>query len=92
MNLDLLGVAFGAGRTVDSLEATPATFSYFAYGHADRGSLNSEFYLVGGVSEGVELRGGLSHYVLGYEIVSTAGSEGRYQRFNDALFLAVRLR
>lgn len=92
MNLDILGLAIGPTRAVDSVDARPATFSLFRYGNADRGSLNSEFYVAAEVAQRVELRAGLSHYALGYRGKVAGGERGSYQRFDDAYFVAVRVR
>lgn len=92
MNLDLVGVAAGPSRTAGTLDASPATLSLFRYGNADRGSLNSEFYIASVVSRRFEVRGGLSHYATGYSVEGAAGTSGAYQRFDDAFFVAVRVR
>lgn len=90
-NLDLFGVAGGPARSHDTIEIHPAPFSMFRYGNADRGSLNSEFFLVARMSERFGLRAGLSHYVVGYD-AEQGGAMQRYLRFDDAIFLAVRWR
>jgi hypothetical protein len=88
-NLDLVGVAWGPERRNASASVTPARGSMFRYGNADRGSLNSEFFLVARIRPRLALRGGLSHYVVGY--AATAGAEsGRYLRFDNAVFVALR--
>src|SRR2546425_2034534 len=44
-NLDLVGVATGPTRTAGSLAEKPQAFSYFRYGSADHGALNSELFV-----------------------------------------------
>lgn len=92
MNLDLAGLGLGPIREVDTLRARPPLFSRFLYGAADRGTLNSEFYGALALSPRLELRGGLSHYATGYRVEGVGGAVGHYQRFDDAFFLALRLR
>jgi hypothetical protein len=88
-NLDLVGVAWGPDRTSGSATIKPARGSMFRYGNADRGSLNSEFFLAARLAPRLTVRGGLSHYVVGY--AAEAGAEtGRYLRFEDAVFVALR--
>ncbi len=90
-NLDLIGVAAGPSRNVGAAAVKPARGSLFQYGNSDRGSLNSEFFGAVALGPRVELRGGMSHYVVGY--TATAGASAtRYLRFEDTWFLAVRLR
>ncbi len=94
-NLDLLGIATGPTRTVGSLVEKPQRFSYFRYGSADHGALNSEFFLSFRATARVRLRAGVSHYVTNYTVVDTAigaAPESRYQRFETVPFLAVSLR
>lgn len=94
-NLDIVGISTGPARTIGSLTATPEAGSYFRYGAADHGALNSEFFLSVKVAGAVRLRGGLSHYVTNYVVTSpgTAGAgTARYQRFQTVPFVAVRLR
>lgn len=87
-NLDLLGVAAGPSRNDGAVELTPARGSLFLYGNADRGSLNSEFYLGVSPAPGLTIRGGFSHYVTGYR-GEAGGSTTRYLRFDSVPFLAV---
>ena len=87
-NLDLAGVAAGPSRG----GFRPARGTLFLYGNRDRGSLNSEFFAAVAASDRIQLRAGLSHYVVGYELVADGGGTSRYQRFFDAAFVAVRIR
>lgn len=94
-NLDLLGFAFGSTSTVGPLRKEPQGFSYFRYGSADHGALNSEFFASVRVAPRIRLRAGLSHYVTNYEVTDTgaAGSPtSRYQRFETVPFVALALR
>lgn len=87
-NIDLAGVAVGRAQPVGSAVLKPARGSLFRYGAKDRGSLNSEFFLTAAVGRGLRVRGGLSHYVVGY--AAWSGSERtRYQRFSSVPFLGV---
>ena len=90
-NLDLLGVAVGPTRRVAGNDFQPGHGSLFQYGNRDRGSLNSEFYVRLRVSGPWEVRGGLSHYVVGYT-TSSAGGQGRYQRFQTVPFVGIAYR
>lgn len=90
-NLDLAGIAWGSTATIaGGVEASPASPSSFRYGNADRGSLNSEVFLAAGLGRLVRVRGGLSHYVVGYDVTGPGGTS-RTNRFFNALFVAVRL-
>ena len=94
-NLDLVGIATGPTRTVGALTAKPQAGSYFQYGSADHGALNSEFFFSLRVAEPVQLRVGISHYVTDYTVTDTGTSGGpstRYQRFQTAPFAAIRVR
>lgn len=65
-----------------------------AGGAADRGSLNSAFYVGVTASRRVRVRAGLSHFVLGYRVTdrsSASAPSSRYQRFETVPFLAVSL-
>lgn len=86
-NLDLAGIAAGPDRE----QGRPARWSLFLYGNRDRGSLTSEFFASVRMSDRVLVRGGLSHFVVGYQRETDAGESARYQRFFDAAFLAVRI-
>lgn len=88
-NLDVVGIAGGPARSQGNISIRPARFSMFRYGNADRGSLNSEFYLAARVTQRLGIRGGLSHFVVGYEAEQEDGVR-RYLRFADAVFVAVR--
>jgi hypothetical protein len=96
-NLDLIGVATGPARQSGAIEAKPAVGSMFRYGSADRGSLNSEFFVSLAVARRVHIRVGSSHFVLGYEVTDrsgggqTAAARSRYQRFFTVPFVAVSL-
>jgi hypothetical protein len=94
MNLDVIGVATGKTLTAGSLTEKPQAFSYFRYGSADHGALNSEFFVSVRVSPRVNVRAGSSHYVTNYEVTdSTApGVTTRYQKFQTVPFVALRLR
>jgi hypothetical protein len=90
-NIDLVGVAGGPTRQLGAAKLDPARGSLFQYGDNDRGSLNSEFFLAVRVGPRLELRGGMSHYVVGY--TATAGTSAtRYLRFETVPFLGVRWR
>jgi hypothetical protein len=94
-NLDLLGIAAGSRWTRAALEGTPETLSYFLYGSADRGALNSEYYVLIGLRPSLALRIGASHYVTNYLVTNTTASgrpRARYQRFETVPFAALRLR
>ncbi len=87
-NIDLAGVAIGPSRSVGGAEFAPAHGSLLLYGNADRGSLNSEFYLAVKPAPAWTIRGGFSHYVTGYR--GKAGAESaRYLRFDSVGFLAL---
>ena len=73
----------------------PQAAAYFLYGSADRGALNSEFFLSGRVAPRLWVRVGISHYVTSYAATEAAGPDGpasRYQRFETVPFAALRLR
>lgn len=90
-NLDVFGVATGPDRATAAGVTSPAALSLFLYGNNDRGSLNSELFLAVRVSEAIRLRLGFSHYVIGYESEGNASFDAtRFQRFQDAGFIAVR--
>ena len=94
-DLDLLGIATGAEWRQGSLRGEPETASYFQYGAADHGALNSEFYLAFRVSARLALRAGASHYVTNYIVTDTASAtspSARYQRFETVPFVALRVR
>lgn len=93
-NLDLVGVATGPTRPAGSLAAKPQVFSYFRYGSADHGALNSEFFLSLRVAPRLRMRAGVSHYVTNYTVTDTAAaaaSSSRYQSFQTVPFIAVAL-
>jgi len=87
-NLDLAGLAAGPSLQVGAAEFTPARGSLFLYGNADRGSLNSEYYLRVAPAAGWSVRGGFSHYVTGYQ-GKAGGTTSRYLRFDSVWFLAL---
>lgn len=87
-NLDIAGVAAGPSRNDGAVDLTPARGSLFLYGNADRGSLNSEFYVGVSPARGLTLRGGFSHYVTGYR-GEAGGATTRYLRFDSVPFVAV---
>ena len=94
-NLDLLGWATGPTRTAGALVAKPQAGSYFQYGSADHGALNSEFFASLRVAPRVRVRVGLSHYVTDYTVTDTAAAaapSSRYQRFETTPFVAVAVR
>lgn len=94
-NLDLVGVATGPTRTVGSLVEKPQALSYFRYGSADHGALNSEFFVAVRVAARLQLRAGVSHYVTNYTVTDTAAAgapSSRYQRFQTVPCVAVSLR
>lgn len=91
-NLDVLGVAAGPRRVAGSLSAKPPTLSTFRYGSADRGALNSEFFVSVRVADRVRVRAGMSHYVTDYQVTETAApgvSPSRYLKFQSVPFAAV---
>jgi len=90
-NLDLAGAALGPSRRVGSVKFTPSHGSLFLYGHRDRGSLNSEFFVRLKVGPRWTARAGLSHYVVGYT-GTASGQTGRYDRFTSVPFVAVSFR
>lgn len=85
-NLDLAGIALGPERAVAGDRFHPSHGSLFLYGHKDRGSLNSEFYLRLRLGDRWAVRGGLSHYVVGYT-GTAGGATARYDRFHSVPFL-----
>lgn len=90
-NIDLVGVAGGPTRQLGVAKLKPARGSLLLYGNNDRGSLNSEFFLAVRVGPRLELRGGISHYVVGY--TATAGTSAtRYLRFDTIPYVGVRWR
>jgi hypothetical protein len=88
-NRDLVGVAGGRGRVVGAATLEPARLSLFGYGNRDRGSLNSEFFASVNVRRRLRVRGGLSHYVLGYE-AHDGDVKTRYLRFYNVPFIALQ--
>ena len=90
-NIDLVGVAGGAQRPQGTVTLEPARGSLLLYGDRDRGSLNSEFYVAVPVGQRIEVRGGMSHYVVGYHAQDGATST-RYLRFDTVPFVGVRWR
>ena len=90
-NIDVAGLAEGPSRNRGSAVLEPARGSLLLYGNNDRGSLNSEFFVVVAVSGHLQLRGGASHYVVGYHAADGA-SRTRYLRFDTVPFLAARWR
>lgn len=96
-NLDVAGLAGGPVYRSGTLDAKPATGSLFLYGSRDRGSLNSELAVSLALSPRLRVRGGSSHYVLGYRVVDrgsgaqAAAPRSRYQRFFTVPFLAISL-
>jgi hypothetical protein len=90
-NLDLAGYASGGDVETPIGTASVTGPSWFQNGSGDRGSLNSEAYLALRLSPNLGLRGGVSHYVVGYDLTSSEGTS-RYQRFFDVPFVAVRYR
>ncbi len=94
-NLDIVGLATGPTRTIGSLTAKPQVGSYFRYGSADHGALNSEFFLLVQVAKAVQLRAGMSHYVTNYSVEPSGAASAastRYQKFQTVPFVAVRWR
>ena len=94
-NLDVLGAATGPTRTTEALVEHPQSFSYFRYGSADHGALNSEFFVSLRVVRRLWVRAGISHYVTNYRVIdtTTAGTpSSRYQAFATVPFVAVRVR
>jgi len=88
-NIDLLGFAAGSSRRSGTAVVEPARGSLLLYGDNDRGSLNSEFFVMVRLGSAVGLRGGMSHYVVGYH-VSSGGITTRYLRFDTVPFIAIR--
>lgn len=94
-NLDLVGIAAGPTRRAGSLTQKPQAFSYFRYGSADHGALNSEFFVWLRVAPRVRVRAGLSHYVTDYTVTDAAAAgapSSRYQKFQTVPFVAATLR
>ena len=90
-NIDLAGLAVGPSRRSGTASLEPARGSLLLYGNNDRGSLNSEFFVVVTVSGHLQLRGDVSHYVVGYG-ATDGTSRTRYLRFDSVPFLAARWR
>ncbi len=90
MNIDLAGLAAGPARTAGAASLEVARGSLLQGGNADRGSLNSEFYVAFALTPRAQLRVGASHYVIGYT-GTDGGASSRYQRFETVPFAAVRL-
>lgn len=94
-NLDIVGVATGPTRTAGTLVENPHAFSYFRYGSADHGALNSEFFVALRVVPRMRVRAGISHYVTNYKVTDTAAAvmpSSRYQRFQTVPFVAISMR
>jgi len=91
-NLDVLGVATGKSQKLGASEVKPAQGSIFLVNNNDRGSLNSEFYVAIPAGRALEIRAGMSHYVLGYQVKERAGATSRYLRFETVPFVGVRWR
>lgn len=96
-NLDVAGLAGGPVYRTGTLDAKPATGSLFLYESRDRGSLNSELAVSLALSPRLRVRGGSSHYVIGYGVADrgsgaqAAAPRSRYQRFFTVPFLAISL-
>ncbi len=93
-NLDFVGVATGPTRRAGALVEEPQAFSYFRYGAADHGALNSEFFASLRLATRVRMRVGVSHYVTNYTVTDAAAAgapSSRYQRFQTVPFVAVAL-
>ncbi len=88
-NIDLVGVAVGPTRQQGAVTIEPARGSLLRYGNRDRGSLNSEFFVAVAVDPRIEVRGGMSHYVVGYHAQGGSTST-RYLRFENVPFVGVR--
>ncbi len=88
-NLDLLGLTAGPSRQQDGVDLAPGRGAIFLYGNRDRGSLTSEFFARWRLTPRWAVRGGLSHYVTGYQ---QRHGEGRYLRFETVPFAAVQWR
>ena len=88
-NIDLAGVAGGPQRPQGTITLKPALGSLLLFGDQDRGSLNSEFFLAVPVSQRIEIRAGMSHYVVGYDAEDGATST-RYLRGETVPFVGVR--
>ena len=96
-NLDLAGIGAGPTRRSATTEARVHRGNLFLYGNADRGALNSEYYVSVRASPRVRLRAGLTHFVLGYDVkdltsIALPSPESRYQRFATGVFVGVRVR
>jgi len=90
-NIDLVGVAGGPTRQVGAVALEPARGSLLLYGDRDRGSLNSEFFVALPAGSRLELRGGMSHYVVGYR-ARDGSAATRYLRFDTIPFVGLRWR
>jgi len=90
-NLDLVGVSTGDKRYDPALENRPQRWNVFQGGNDDRGSLHSEFYVSYGVDERVTVRAGVTHYVIGMELVGTGQTDApRYNDFETSPFVSLR--
>lgn len=79
-NIDVIGFGFGPGRTADSRSsdpryqgryaATPSSFNLLEGGKADRGTLNSEFYVAYWFGPRAGVRAGASHEVAEYTLAA----------------------
>ena len=90
-NIDLVGVAGGPTRQAGAVALEPARGSLLLYGDRDRGSLNSEFFVALPLGPRLELRGGMSHFVVGYQ-ARDASTATRYLRFDTVPFVGLRWR
>jgi hypothetical protein len=99
LNLDVLGVGFGVGRSGEYRATDPqfegaqsvstSRLNAFLFGQRDRGSLNSEFYAAWQFGGGWTVRGGVTHYLV--EVTTERALDGgndRFRRFYTMPFLA----
>ena len=101
-NIDVIGVGFGPSRTGvsqssdpgyrGSYTATPTRFDLLQGGKPDRGTLNSEFYLVWWFRSRTALRAGASHEVAEYTVATPlAFGNDRFRHSSTLAFLSLTL-
>lgn len=87
ITIDLAGVTVGSGSLVGPQipegEIRPTRWNLLRGGTADRGSLNSEFYVSAALTPHLSLRAGLSHVVNAYDFRSAGSPVTRYHRFTN---------
>jgi hypothetical protein len=102
-DIDLIGFAFGPARTgvyaatdpqfAGAQRASVSGFDLLLGGKADRGQLDSEFYLAYWFTESWAVRAGLSHFATGYTTDNTLDNGAdRYRASQNLGFLALNWR